>query len=348
MFSGLFLLAVIISGCGGGGGDSGTASSTTSPNTSTTVVTTFAGTSLVGSTDATGVAASFSNPSGITNDGTNLYVTDTDNNTIRKIVIATGVVTTLAGNANALGGTADGTGSAASFITPYGITTDGTNLYVTTSYGGSIRKIVIASGVVTTLTGAAAAGLTFPSGITTDGTNLYVTDFGSFTIRKTVIATGVTTTLAGTANTGGTADGTGAAALFINPMGIATDNTNLYVTDGNRIRKIVIATGVVTTLAGSTSSGSVDGTGSAARFDTPMGITIEGNNLYVADMYSLAIRKIDITSGVVTTVAGQLGVRGTVDGTGTAAKFDNPAGITRVGTTYYVADSGSNLIRKLQ
>lgn len=348
MFTGLLLLVVIVSGCSGGGGDSDTASTTTSPNTSTSVVTTFAGTSLVGSTNATGVAASFSMPSGITNDGTNLYVTDTSNNIIRKIVIATGAVTTLAGTANALGGTADGTGSAASFLTPSGITTDGTNLYVTTSYGGSIRKIVIATGVVTTLSGAAAAGLTWPSGITTDGSNLFVTDFGKYTIRKTVIATGVTTTLAGTANSGGTADGTGAAALFITPMGIATDNTNLYVTDGNRIRKIVIATGVVTTLAGSTSSGSVDGTGTAARFDTPIGITIEGNNLYVADMYSQAIRKIDTASGMVTTVAGQLGVRGKVDGTGTAAKFDNPAGITRVGTTYYVADSGSNLIRKMQ
>ena len=91
-------------------------------------------------TDGTGAAASFKFPYGTTTDGTNLYVADTGNNTVRKIVIATGVVTTLAGTAGVTGST-DGTGAAASFNRPGGITTDGTNLYVADTGNNTVRKI---------------------------------------------------------------------------------------------------------------------------------------------------------------------------------------------------------------
>ena len=90
-------------------------------------VTTLAGSSQ-GSTDATGTSASFNGPAGITTDGTNLYVADEGNHRIRKIVISTGVVTTLAGSSSI--GSTDATGTSASFSNPSGITTDGTNLYV--------------------------------------------------------------------------------------------------------------------------------------------------------------------------------------------------------------------------
>ena len=107
----------------------------------TGVVTTLAGTAgSSGSTDATGTAAMFRSPYGITTDGTNLYVTDGDNHTIRKIVIATGVVTTLAGTAG-LSGSTDATGTAARFYYPFGITTDGTNLYVADGDNQTIRVI---------------------------------------------------------------------------------------------------------------------------------------------------------------------------------------------------------------
>ncbi len=83
-------------------------------------------------------------------------------------------------------------------------------------------------------------------------------------------------------------------ARFYNPKGITTDGTNLYVADYNnhRIRKIVISTGVVTTLAGS-SLGSTDATGTSASFSRPAGITTDGTNLYVADMNNHRIRKIE-------------------------------------------------------
>jgi hypothetical protein len=267
-----------------------------------TVVTTVAGTGSSGSANGTGTSASFYQPSGITTDGTNLYVAETSNHLIRKIVISTGVVTTVAGTGSS--GSANGTGTSASFDNPNGITTDGTNLYVADASNHLIRKIVISTGAVTTVAGTGSTGsangtgtsASFynPVGITTDGTNLYVADFNNHLIRKIVISTGVVTTVAGT-GWNGSANGTGTSASFFNPKGITTDGTNLYVADyGNHlIRKIVISTGAVTTLAGTGSSGSVNGTGTSASFGNPKGITTDGTNLYVADYKNHLIRKIE-------------------------------------------------------
>ena len=104
-----------------------------------TVVTTLAGTGSSGSANGTGTSASFNSPHGITTDGTNLYVADSSNHLIRKIVISTGAVTTLAGTGSS--GSANGTGTSASFYYPFGIITDGTNLYVAERNNHLIRKI---------------------------------------------------------------------------------------------------------------------------------------------------------------------------------------------------------------
>jgi hypothetical protein len=330
------------------------------------VVTTFAGSTsgVSGYTDATGTAARFSSLRGITTDGNNLYVADTYNHSIRKIVIATGVVITLAGSTSGFIGNTDSTGNSARFNTPFGITTDGSNLYVADTNNHSIRKIVLASGVVTTLAGSTtgvagytdatgnAARFQNPTGITTDGINLYVADTNNQSIRKIVIATGDVTTLAGSLTSGNT-DGTGTAATFAIPSSIITDGSNLYLADtGNHsIRKIVIATGVVTTLAGSTASvsGNSDGTGTAARFNFPYGITTDGINLYVADTNNQSIRKIVIGTGVVTTLAGSTtGIAGNIDATGTAARFNAPWGLTTDGSKLYVGDSSNANVRVVQ
>ncbi|MGD0276397.1 MAG: hypothetical protein ABSB79_10140, partial [Syntrophales bacterium] len=166
----ILIVSLILCACGGGGvsngsGNNGGGGGTTSgPNPNqmggaiqgnplnlATTVSTMTGITY-GSTDGTGAAALFSYPHGITTDGTNLYIADSDNDTIRKIIISTGVVTTLAGTAG-VGGSTDGTGSAARFNSPYGITTDGTNLYIADDANDTIRKIVISTGVVTTLAG---------------------------------------------------------------------------------------------------------------------------------------------------------------------------------------------------
>ena len=322
-----------------------------------TVVTTLAGTGSTGSANGTGTSASFYDPLGITTDGTNLYVVDTSNHLIRKIVISTGAVTTLAGTGSS--GSANGTGTSASFDNPYGITTDGTNLYVADTSNQLIRKIVISTGAVTTLAGTGSSGSTDnstgtsasfdnPNGITTDGTNLYVGDQNNHLIRKIVISTGAVTTLAGTGSSG-SADGTGTSASFSSPLGITTDGTNLYVVDFHKhvIRKIVISTGAVTTLAGTGSTGSADGTGTSASFYNPYGITTDGTNLYVAGYYSQRIRKIVISTGAVTTLAGT-GSTGSANGTGTSASFNYPRGITTDGTNLYVTDRYNHLIRKIE
>jgi hypothetical protein len=175
----------------------------------------------------------------------------------------------------------------------------------TSSSGGATyttqNNTVITIAGIAGITGSAdgtgtAARFNLPYGIATDGTNLYVADYGNSTIRKIVISTGVVTTIAGTAGTTGSADGTGAAATFYSPVGIATDGTNLYVADrgNNNIRKILISSGVVMTIAGDPTgaSGSADGTGAAATFNSPAGIATDGTNLYVADTYNSTIRKI--------------------------------------------------------
>ena len=261
------------------------------------------------------------------------------------------VVTTLAGSGSS-GNTDATTGTNAEFNVPQGITTDGTNLYVTDYNNHTIRKIVISTGVTTTFAGAGGGIFYYPTGITTDGTNLYVADRNNHRIRKIVISSGAVTTLAG--SSAGSADGTGTSAQFNKPQGITTDGTNLYTVSwvNNTVRKIVISTGVVTTLAGTvgSSSNSTDGTGGSAVFNWPFGITTDGTNLYVAESSGRKIRKVVISSGVVTTFAGSPSGSvsgGSTDATGTSARFSNPDAITSDGTNLYVADTMNHRIRKI-
>jgi hypothetical protein len=276
---------------------------------STMAVTTFAGSILAGpgDTDATGTIARFNRPLGIVSDGTYLYVADGLNNKIRKILISSGEVTTLAGPAQGTisNGDTDSTGNSARFYRPTGIIIHDSNLYVTDMGNNKIRKIVIATRVVTTLAGPApgstASGDTDGTGIINVGTNLYVSE-QNHKIRRIVIATGEVTTYAGPAPgsaPSGDADGTGNGARFYLPRDIASDGTNLYVADsGNhKIRKIVIATGEVTTLAGpapgSTASGDADGSVTSARFYGPQGVILLGRYLYIADSANNKIRRLE-------------------------------------------------------
>ncbi|SVB76767.1 uncharacterized protein METZ01_LOCUS229621, partial [marine metagenome] len=103
----------------------------------------------------------------------------------------------------------------------------------------------------------------------------------------------------------------------------------------------------VTTLAGSGSSGSTNGTGTSAKFNLPWGITTDGTNLFVADRDNHMIRKIVISTGVVTTLAGYPGSSGSTNAAGTSARFKYPRGITIVGTNLYVADTNNHMIRKI-
>jgi len=213
----------------------------------------------------------------------------------------------------------------------------------------------------TTLAGATASGtadgpltaarFNIPQSTAVDAAgNVYVTDTANHTIRK-ITFFGVVTTLAGQAGTLGTSDGTGSAARFNLPRGIAVDGAGtVYVADTSNhlIRKITPA-GAVTTLAGSAgAAGNLDGTGAAARFFSPNGIAVDASgNVYVGDTATHIIRKVT-PAGVVTTLAGVAASFGSVDGTGTTARFNSPRGVAvDSGGNVYVADRDNNSIRKV-
>ena len=160
---------------------------------------------------------------------------------------------------------------------------------------------------------------------------------------------GTVTTFAGGLQ--GSADGTGADARFTDPIGVAVDGDgNVYVADNNNhtIRKITPA-GVVTTLAGTAgSSGSADGTGADARFNSPSGVAVDGGgNVYVAEYSNHTIRKIT-PAGVVTTLVGAANESGFSDGRGPFARFYAPYGVAVDGDgNVYVADYANHAIRKV-
>ena len=322
----------------------------------TSTVSTIAGLSTggagaAGSADGSGTAARFNGPSGIATDGKNIFIADTLNNTIRKIVIATGDVTTIAGSAGT--GTGPSTVTAALFNSPKGITTDGTNLFVADTLNNTIRKIVIATGMITTIAGSAGTGsatgagsadgtgtaarFNGPLGIANDGTYLYVADTGNNSVRRIGISTGIveTMTLAVTLN---------------QPEGIATDGRNLYVSESGLqvIRKIDISTGstgstvplATTVLAGTPgltgNSDSTDGTGVTARFNHPAGLSTDGRYVYAADVNNNLIRRIRTSNGVVTTVVVA------------TSGLNQPWGIANDGLALYVTDGGNNIIRKIE
>ena len=325
------------------------------------VVTTFAGTpGLAGSEDGTGAAARFNGPTGIVLDqACNAYISDTNNSTIRKITPA-GSVTTLAGTAG-LQGSADGLGAAARFATPYGMTLDyAGNLQVVDSNNNTIRTVTPA-GQVSTLAGTAgtsgaadgvgaAARFSNPNFIVmnTSGTFL-VTDSTNNTIRM-ITPDGAVTTWAGTAGPGACVDGTGSAARFNFPFGLAVDNyDNVYVAEetSDTIRQITHQ-GVVSTLAGSPNlSGFTDGVGTSARFYGPSGLAVDRfGRIWVADNWNNTLRTVT-RLGEVATLAGD-GRSSSVDGPGASARFQSPcAPAVDAAGNVYIPDHGGHTIRRV-
>ncbi|HEX6085125.1 MAG TPA: SMP-30/gluconolactonase/LRE family protein [Thermoanaerobaculia bacterium] len=308
-------------------------------------VTTLAGKpNARGTTEGTGLDARFASPSDVVlaPDG-NLYVADAYNARIRRITPA-GVTSTLAGSA---AGNANGTGVTALFRQPSRIVVgyDGNDwvLYVTDVVNDNVRRITQGGVVTTVATGIdGALGLA----IAPDG-DLYVSEFHGHAIRRIDMPSGAVTVFAGATGSPGNLTGTGTAARFQNPAGLAFDASgDLFVSDqGNHVvRKIVLATAAVTTYAGSGSASSLDGTGTAATFISAGDIHAIGNDLYVAD--AAALRLIQ-PGAVVTTVAGRASRWALRDGTGDIARFESVGGIGGDShTNLYLTDFGGSQIRK--
>ena len=324
-----------------------------------------------GTTDNTGSAARFNQPWGVAVDNAgNLYVADTLNHSIRKIAPG-GVVTTFAGGGSGSPGFADGPATSALFSRPTGVAVDAAgNVFVADYNNHLIRQV--SGGVVSTLAGSVgvfginngtgtAAQFRNPFGVAVDsaGTVVFVTDQNNQAIRMITVPGRVVTTLAGAPGVGGSNDDLiNTNARFNTPKGIAVDQLgNLYVADaGNFTVRKIGSGGGVSTLAGLVAtSGFTDALGTAARFSLlsamspfggPCGVAVDGGgNVYVTDQGNHLIRKIT-PAGSVTTLDGLALTPGSADGTGSAARFNNPAGVAVDGTgTLYVADTLNHTIR---
>jgi len=258
-----------------------------------------------GYVDGVGDDARFASPNGIWAGATSLYVADMGNAIIRKVDPQTGRTSTIAGVAGQLG-TADGPGLTATFVTPVGIWGDGSYLYITDTLALTIRKLELLTGNVTTVAGSSSAN---PALV----------------------------------------DGTGTAARFVGPTGIWGDATNLYVADSfsttsRSIRKVVIATGEVSTVAdlGNIAKLPLPGT------IIPVGLWGDATNLWIADSGRNLIRRMPFSSNQITTFAGAENLSGSIDAAiGTSASFVSPSGLWGNGTDLYVAETSSQTIRRI-
>ncbi len=324
----------------------------------------------MGSTDGTNRNATFCGLHGVAVDTSGVvYVADTDCNIIRTLtrVGEDWVVDTIAGQPGAQGH-ADGIGPEARFRFPFGIAlAPGGGLFVADSYNSTIRQLryVGTSWIVTTIAGLAgatgsvdgigpAARFNYPRAIAVGPDRaLYVADIGNQTIRK-VMQVGSNswnvTTFAGHAGTEGTNGGTRSDARFFNPTGIAVDSSNnVYVVDAYTVRRITqyIPEGTVDTIAGQDRGSTVDGLGTEALFSGPSGVAVDNTSTLFVSQYG-AIRKVTpVTNGwLVTTIGGLANSPGVSDGTNSAARFGEPAGVAvDVAGRLYVVDPQNPVLR---
>lgn len=329
-------------------------------------VNTIAGTSRVfGSDDGPVGIGKFSSPAGVGIVGDYLFVTDMDNNSIRRVNISTGEISTFAGAPSYTGAT-DDTGDKSRFNTPGGIAIEGSALYIADTFNHIIRKVDTDTGAVTTIAGRAgvsgttdssesAAVFNSPTDVIADesGEFIYIVDKNNHVIRSMNIATGEVRSFTGFPGISGTADGIGNVARFNSPGQGVRIGDKLYVADtGNHaIRIIDLLTKEVTTLAGEKGvAGWLDkgeGTSGAARFSNPGDIATDGTFLYVADTGNHVIRKVDLSTGFVETIAGARGTSGLVDSVDGPPLFKSPEGIVWHNGILYVSDTGNHIIRKI-
>jgi sugar lactone lactonase YvrE len=297
----------------------------------------------------------------------NVYFTDTDNNMIRR-VDPSGHVTNIAGNGTAGYSGDNGPATQASIWRPHGVAVDNRgHVFIADSPNHRIRRVDLATGIITTVAGSGQSGYAGDGGpavlarldrprfliVAPDG-SLIIADTDGRRVRK-VSPQGIITTIAGTGVTGYTGDGGPAtAAQLDDPRGLALDAAgNLYVSNAEgtpvpSVRRISTA-GVITTVAGGNPAGySGDGgPATSARLNEPRSIAVRGNNLYIADSINNRVRKVDLTTGIIATIAGtgRSGFGGD-GGPAVAARLAEPRGIALTPSgDIVILDTNNNRLR---
>jgi trimeric autotransporter adhesin len=297
-----------------------------------------------------------------------VYIADTFNHRIRRVDPAGGVMT-LVGTGQAAFSGDGGPASAATLHWPHGVAVDpaGAGLFIADSANHRIRRVDLASGVITTVAGGPIAGWAGDGGPATAAQlqdpkavwvapsgDLYIADSGNERIRR-VDPSGTISTIAGTGVQGFSGDGGPAlAAQFDGPRALAGDGAgNLYVADdnNNRVRRID-PSGIVSTLAG-TGTAAFSGDGGPARaaeLNHPRGVAVDSRgNVFIADSMSHRIRMVD-SSGVISTVAGcgRQGFGGD-GGPATVARLFEPRGVAvNAAGHLFVADTYNDRIRRVE
>jgi sugar lactone lactonase YvrE len=288
------------------------------------------GSGCTGQTDSIGdgcaaISAELNFPVSVALDGAgNLYVVDQLNQRVREVAASTGVITTVAGIGTA-GYSGDGSlAISAELSSPTGLAvTAAGDLYIADSVNARVRKVTASSGLISTVAGngtpgysgnngaATSAQLNNPAGVALDSSgNLYIADFANAVVRKVTVSTGVITTVAGNAIQGFSGDNGAAISAQLNdPTAMTLDASgNLFIADaGNdRVRIVTASNGVITTVVGGGTSGSVCSTGqtetdtvgdgctaTAAELNNPAGLALDSSgSLYIADVANNRIRKV--------------------------------------------------------
>lgn len=337
------------------------------------VLVTVAGTGAFGATPDGGqaAAANISRPWQIALDGAgNLYFTDTNNNTVRKVT-PNGIITTIAGIAGSAGFSGDGElATSARLNQPAGVAVDGSgNVYISDVNNSRVRKITAADGKISTIAGngqpgysgdggpATAAALNFPYGLAVDKDgNIFVADFSNHRVRKITASTGIISTVAGTGSASYNGDDKAATEASVNaPINVTLDPSgNLVIADSNnhRIRKVNAADGRISTIVGTGSPGFSGDGGAAieARVSIPAGVVFDSaGNLYFADRGNSRVRKVSAGTNIVTTIAG-VGLSG-FNGDGLAALASrlatpNSIAVDAVGNVY-IGDRENFRVRRI-
>jgi hypothetical protein len=300
----------------------------------------------------------------------NIFVADAANHRIRKVNAITGLITTVAGKDSSGYSGDNGPATNAKLFGPEGVAVDSNNnLYIGDALNYRIRKVNAITGIITTIAGTGVAGA-FGNGIPAINAqlngpihlhidsfqNLYVIDYGNYLVRKIASSTGLITTVAGNGICSNSVDGLVATAAALNkPIRVFADDTgNIYLSEelGHKVRKVSAATGLLSTVAGTGLAGSTGDSGpaTAAELALPTGIYVDKNgNIFIAEYDNGAIRRVDASTGIITTVAGTLGSPGFAGDNGPATS----AQMTAMDLTFdkdgniYIADRGNQRIRKV-